>query len=229
MISGVRSLADFVLTNSFSGLSAIQVRQSARRLAAGALAALLVLGAGAASADPADGGAGAAWGLEALMRALSEVKHAQGRFVERKHLAILNAPLEFSGTLSYSAPGRLEKRTLSPEPATMVVDGERLVFEDGGENQRRTLVLRDHPAVWGLVESIRSTLAGDLALLRRFYQVRLEGGERGWRLLLTPLDAQMRESVQEIRLGGSGSHVTSVEVLETGGDRSLMTITGEAP
>jgi hypothetical protein len=39
------------------------------------------------------------WGVEQLMQALGQVKSSRAQFVERKHLAILTAPLESSGTL----------------------------------------------------------------------------------------------------------------------------------
>ena len=45
------------------------------------------------------------------MQNLAQVKSAKGKFVERKYLAMLNAPLDSSGTLVYTAPGRLEKFT----------------------------------------------------------------------------------------------------------------------
>jgi hypothetical protein len=108
----------------------------------------------------------------------------------------------------------------------MIVDGDRLVIEDGTSGVRRTLMLNDYPAVRALVESIRATLAGDRARLERFYALRLEGGEGDWHLRLTPRDAATREFVTEIRIGGSGNRVTSVEVQEASGDRSLMTIAG---
>jgi hypothetical protein len=78
------------------------------------------------------------------------------------------------------------------------------------------------------VESIRSTLAGDLALLRRLYQVELEGDERKWRLLLKPIDPRMQEVVSEIRIGGSRDWIGSIEFLEPGGDRSVMSVTRDA-
>ena len=48
----------------------------------------------AMAAGPA---AAADWGVEQLMRDLAQVKSARATFVERKHLAILNTPLESSG------------------------------------------------------------------------------------------------------------------------------------
>ncbi|MGH8702755.1 MAG: outer membrane lipoprotein carrier protein LolA, partial [Burkholderiales bacterium] len=69
------------------------------RRALPALAALLA--AGSCCTPPA---AAADWGVEQLMRSLAQVQSSTARFVERKHLAILNAPLESSGTLLYTAP-----------------------------------------------------------------------------------------------------------------------------
>jgi outer membrane lipoprotein carrier protein LolA len=170
----------------------------------------------------------AAWDIEQLMQELARVKTAKARFVERKHLAILTAPLESSGTLTYVAPDRLEKHTLSPRSESLLLERDRLTLESGEPKRRRTIRLEDYPAVGIFVESIRSTLAGDLALLNRLYQVALEGDERRWRLVLRPGDPKMQEMVREIRIGGSRNWIGSIEVLEPGGDRSVMTITRDA-
>jgi outer membrane lipoprotein-sorting protein len=169
------------------------------------------------------------WGIVQLMQDLAQVKSARGRFVERKYLAILNAPLDSSGTLIYTAPARLEKYTLLPKPETLVLDGDKLVIEYKERNQRRTLALQDYPVIWAFVESIRSTLAGDLQTLNRFYRVSVEGGEDKWRLSLRPAEPQMQTVVKEIHIGGRGNRVRTIEIIEAEGDRSVMTITEDAP
>ncbi|TMG80625.1 MAG: outer membrane lipoprotein carrier protein LolA, partial [Betaproteobacteria bacterium] len=121
----------------------------------------------------------AGWGLTQLMQELRAVKSAHGKFVERKHLAVLSAPLEVSGTLAYTAPDRLEKRTEQPRVERLIVEGNRLTVED--PRRRRSYALEDNPPVRAFVESIRSTLAGDLDTLNRFYAVRLEGERTAWR------------------------------------------------
>lgn len=163
------------------------------------------------------------------MQDLGQVKAAEGRFVERKYLGILTAPLESSGTLTYIAPGRLEKHTLTPHDESLVLEHDQLTIESLQPKRRRTLRLQDYPVIWMFVESIRSTLAGDLALLRRFYEIALEGEERKWRLTLKPIDPKMQELIREIRIGGSRSRIDSVEFFESGGDRSVMTITRDVP
>lgn len=169
-----------------------------------------------------------AWGIDQLMQALAQVKTAKARFVERKYLAMLNAPLDSSGTLVYTAPGRLEKYTRLPKPETLVLDQDKLSIEYKDRGQRRTLALQDYPVIWAFVESIRSTLAGDLATLNRFYRANLAGSEEQWRLSLKPVDPKIQTVVKEIYIGGSRNRVRTIEIVETEGDRSVMTITEDA-
>ena len=185
--------------------------------------ALLALVTGIAPAAAAD------WSVERLMGELAQVKSSRAKFTERRHMAILNAPLDSTGTLVYVAPARLEKHTLTPRAESLVLDGDRLTLENKAQKRRRTFALQDHPVIWAFVESIRSTLAGDLATLSRYYQVSLDGDERQWRLTLKPIEPDMQNVVSEVRIGGSGSRVATIEIVETQGDRSVMTIAGEAP
>ena len=171
----------------------------------------------ARSAEPAT-----PWGVETLMLQLSEVDHAQARFVERKYLKVLKAPLELSGTLTYTRPGRLEKRTLKPKPETLTVAGDRLTLENPARNERRVLKLQDYPVLWGFVESIRATLGGDIRALEHFYRVELEGGPAGWQLYLAPRDRKMNEVISLIRIDGKQARIDTIEVQETQGDRSVM-------
>jgi outer membrane lipoprotein carrier protein LolA len=194
------------------------------------LAALLLLSVEtwSPSASAAETGPAADWDVKQLMQGLRQVKTARGKFVEHKYLSMLNAPLEFSGTLSYTAPGHLEKNTLLPKPEGLVLEQDRLTIESKARNQRRTLTLQDNPVIWAFVESIRSTLAGDLETLSRFYRVTLEGNPARWRLLLVPNEPQMQAVVSEIRVSGSKSWINTIEIIETAGDRSVMTITEDS-
>ena len=196
-------------------------RHNRRRLL---LALLLVAFSCAAAAAEAP-----AWGIERLMQDLAQVKTARAKFTERKSMAMLNAPLDASGTLVYTAPGRLEKYTRLPKPEMLVLEQDTLTIEYPDRGQRRTLALPDYPAIWAFVESIRSTLAGDLATLNRFYRTGLTGSAEQWRLTLKPIDPKIQSVVKEIQIGGSRNRVRTIEVSEAEGDRSVMTITEDAP
>lgn len=170
--------------------------------------------------------AGAAWGLDQLMQALARNKAGEATFVEKKYIAMLDRPVESSGELVYSAPDRLEKRTLQPKPESMVLVGNTLTLERG--TRHYVLALQDHPELQAFTESIRGTLAGDEKALARVYGMTLEGTEAHWTLTLRPLEPKMAAAVLRIVLQGRAGQVRSVEIEQTDHDRSVMTITPAA-
>ncbi len=170
-----------------------------------------------------------AWAINELMHGLAQVKTSKATFVERKYLSILKTPLEYSGTLAYSAPGHLEKQTLLPKPESVVLDQDKLEVQSGAANRKRILSLQDYPVIWAFVESFRATLAGDLDALKRFYDVSLEGHSKQWLLILRPLDSKMKNLVSEIRIGGNLAQISTIETHEAGGDYSVMNISQDKP
>jgi outer membrane lipoprotein-sorting protein len=194
------------------------VRRRIDALARLACAALLV--AGAAQASAAD----TPLTLDRLMTELARNGPGTVRFTEVKSSALLKAPIESSGTLSYAAPARLEKHTRRPRDERLVVDRDTVVIESAARGERLELRLADYPAVRASIESIRGTLAGDLAALQRYYRVQLEGAWTDWRLHLLPSTPELAELVHKVLIGGRGARVQRIEILEASGDRSVMTI-----
>lgn len=191
-----------------------------RRAGARALAGVLLGGMLAATCTVR---AQPAWGLDQLMQALARNKSGHATFVEKKYIGMLDRPVESSGELIYSAPDRLEKRTLKPKPESMVLVGNTLTLERGP--RRYVLVLQDYPELGAFTESIRATLAGDEKALARVYDIALNGTEQRWTLTLRPLQPKMAAAVQSIVLQGRAAEVRSIEIEQTDHDRSVMTIT----
>ncbi len=164
----------------------------------------------------------AAWDLQQLMDTLAQNKSGRATFIEKKNIALLDKPVESSGDLLFTAPDRLEKRTLKPRPESMIVNGGELYVERG--RQRIRLQLQSYPEIAAFIDSIRGTLAGDRKSLERNYTLALEGTAERWTLLLIPLNEKMRSVVQRIRIAGAGDEVRSVEITQADGDSSVMTI-----
>lgn len=165
----------------------------------------------------------AAWDITQLMQGLAQNKSGRASFVEKKYIAMLDKPVESSGELLYTAPDRLEKRTLKPRPESLLIESGTLTVE---RNKRRmTLRVQDYPELAAFTESIRGTLAGDTAALRRIYNLDLEGTEERWTLILRPVETKMLEVVQRVRIGGSRAEVKTIEIEQSDKDRSVMTIT----
>ena len=164
----------------------------------------------------------AAWDLQQLMDSLAQNKSGRATFVETKHIALLDKPVESSGELLYTAPDRLEKRTRKPKPESMVVNGGELLIERG--RQKYHLQLQSYPELAAFIDSIRGTLAGDLKALERNYRLSLNGSAERWNLQLLPLDAKMQAVIKRIRISGVRDQVNDIEIIQADGDSSLMTI-----
>lgn len=166
--------------------------------------------------------AAAGWNLDSLMQHLAANAGGRVQFEETRHLAILDQPLRATGELVYIAPARLERHTETPVRESMVLDGDTLTLTR--EARTHTLSLRDYPEAAALIDSIRATLAGDLAALQRTYAVSLAGSEQAWTLDLLPADPQVAQVVLRITIRGSGAVVRGVDILQADGDRSSMKI-----
>lgn len=167
---------------------------------------------------------GAIWGLPQLMHELAQVRSASARFVERKTLKVLKAPLTIAGTLEYQAPDHLQKVILSPYYERFRVNGNQIIIVAGPEHRARTLSLSDEPQVAGLVEGIRATLAGDLPILERLYDVQLGGNDTQWELFLRPKSSELTHFITWVRIRGHQGRIDSIATDSPNGDRSEMSI-----
>lgn len=167
---------------------------------------------------------GQGWSLDALMSEMAAVPARRARFVETRHLAMLTQPLELKGSLSYERPNRLVKHVETPFDELLTVDGEALSLVNKTKGEQRSLSLGEQPALRALVESVRATLAGDRAQLERHYRVQFSGRREAWRLHLVPRATQVRSHVESVTLSGAAARPLRIDVLESTGDRSVMTI-----
>jgi len=185
--------------------------------------ALLAMVAGVALQAAAQEGP---WDFAQLMAQLAQVQASKARYSEVKRVAVLREPLHFSGTLSYARPARIEKHQALPFKEVIRVDGEVLTVEREGKTQ--SVALQGVSLIATLVESLRATLAGDGSELERLYAVKVEGTRQRWTLRLTPRDFEVAGVVKNIIITNSGSRVARIEILEPGGDSSVMTIHHES-
>lgn len=167
------------------------------------------------------------WDLARLFEALAKQKPSRVAFHESKYLSLLDRPVESSGELAFTPPDRLEKRTLKPRVESIVVESNRVTLERAGK--RQSFGLGDYPGVAVMVESMRGTLAGDLAMLTRNYSIALDGTQARWRIVLRPLDPALGALAERIEIAGAQATVTTVAIFQADGDRSLMTLKPLAP
>ncbi|MDQ7988234.1 MAG: LolA-related protein [Candidatus Dactylopiibacterium sp.] len=191
-----------------------------RRLRHFVAAALFGLFTGVTHAAP--------WTLDALLARLAQQKSGQATFVEKKTLTLLDAPVESSGTLSFTAPDRLEKRTLRPRPELVRLQGDTLVVEQAGKAPM-TLKLASYPEAAAFVDSIRATLAGDRQALEATYRLSFSGEPTAWQLILLPRYSRMSDLISRIVIRGREGDVQRIDFDMADGDRSEMRIQRTTP
>jgi len=168
------------------------------------------------------GPAAAAFDVGQLMAELA--KHPGGRasFTEKKYLAVLDKPVVSSGEMSFRPPDRMEKRTLSPRPETLVLDKDVLSLER--DKRKLSIRLETQPEALAFVDSIRALLAGDRTTLEKTYLLLLSGSPQKWVLSLLPSDQRIAALVLRITVSGSGNQIHSIEYLQADGDRTVLSI-----
>ncbi|MDA8093103.1 MAG: outer membrane lipoprotein carrier protein LolA [Betaproteobacteria bacterium] len=164
------------------------------------------------------------WRVPQLMQLLAQNKSGTATFVEKNYLSVLNKPVISSGDLSFVAPDKLEKRTLTPRPETLTLDGNILTIALPGKRPM-TVSLRQHPEIAAFVESIRGTLAGDLNALQAFYTLKLGGTPERWRLTLKPKSERLARIFDRIVIRGTQADIRFIDLDERDGDHSEMAIT----
>jgi len=180
-----------------------------------------------------DGSAGIT--LDQLMATLRAVRHVEARYVERRSLHALRAPIETRGTLRFDAPDHLEKTSdpaVAGAPASgtarMTIDGNRLTIDRAAEASPIVLMLNEHPEIGVLTESIRATLSGDGQALRRIFDISLAGTLDHWQIVLQPHDPGQREILRWMRITGYTDRITAIDTQQGDGDHAEMTIVERA-
>ena len=170
-------------------------------------------------------GSASAFAPEELMQLLSEVQSSRAHFIETRHSAMLKKPLTLSGRLVYRRPDRLEKHVQSPFVESITIEGSRVTVSRGSPDRYRVITLPAGGTAQALIESLRATLAGDLPALERHFAVAVTGSRTAWSMSLTPRGATL--PVVRVEFAGKDNRIQRIEVLESGGDRTVTTIVDE--
>lgn len=171
-----------------------------------------------------------------LLRALATVEGLEARFKESKHLALLRAPLVSEGRLYYVRPGHMARIVDTPTPSTVRIGPHSLELSDPSGTQQ--VDLRSRPDIKMFVESFVHVVAGHYDQLASTYTLAFipapapakDGGKRKpWRLTLTPARKPLSDLVERLEIRGTGYEVATIEVIETHGDTTEITMSAVDP
>ncbi len=161
--------------------------------------------------------------LQDVMQLLAKVQSSEVRYQEEKHLALLDIPLQQSGTLSYIAPDQLIRSLDGGE--RFIIRGDQIVLQKRSGTQSHQL--DSLPMIKAFVASFGAVLAGDLKTLEQYYKVAFSGDTNNWQLHLRPRDSKLAAHVTDIQLWGNLERIRIMEIHETNDDWSRLTLTHE--
>lgn len=165
---------------------------------------------------------------DAILAAFRKLPGLEASYREEKRMALLSEPLVSEGTLHYARPGKLARHQTSPEKVSVIISGSALQF--GGAHGRESVDLDRNPVVRLFVDSFVHVLAGDRAALEKSYALSFQDlGEGRWKLRLEPRVAPITKMIQGITMEGKGVVLSTMEIIEIGGDTTRMTFTKVDP
>jgi hypothetical protein len=164
-----------------------------------------------------------------LLRALASVDGLQARFVEKKKLALLRAPLRSEGRIYFMRPGHLARFVESPTASVVRIGPDALHVEDQSGTQQ--FDLRGRPDIKTFVESFVHVVAGNHEALASTYSIEFAPaeGEDPWLLTLTPKRKPLSELIERLEIRGHGYEVRTVRVLEGRGDTTEIALEAVDP
>lgn len=167
--------------------------------------------------------------MATLLSAFSKMPGLEASFSEEKHIALLAKPLTSRGKLFFAHPGLLLRRVEAPELSEVVISKDSLRVRDKAGEQ--TLDLRARADIRPFVESLTWILAGDRTALEKIYAMsfRAESAGAPWQLTLKPKVAPLSHLIASLVIRGHGMFVETIEVLETGGDKTITRILSADP
>lgn len=154
--------------------------------------------------------------IEDLMRTMADTPGVVAEFAESKHISLLEEPLLAKGSLYFIPPDRMARYTTEPGKSVLIIDGDRLAFEDEAGGDRIDLGANAVARVF--VENFIVLFNGDLAELRRRYDATFTVDGERWALTLVPRREPIAKMIESIVLSGDGDGMKQMILREPGGD-----------
>ncbi len=162
--------------------------------------------------------------LRQIMSGLAAAPSRETAFTSRKDLPSLAQPVRSTGRLIFHKPDRLEQITATPRFERLVIDADAVEITVPGAATQR-IELDNSPALRLLADTLRGSLAGDLATLRRHFTVEETGPLAGWRITLLPSGNVAAQSIRRVVVDGTGAVIRQIDIAGADGSEQRIIMT----
>ncbi|MDD9852271.1 MAG: outer membrane lipoprotein carrier protein LolA [Gammaproteobacteria bacterium] len=189
----------------------------------------LTLAALCAAALGTPAAADGAWDLPALMKELGGIRLIDAAFTEQKQAEFLSGgEFAVSGEMHFKAPHTLRRIVTKPYRESIIIDESTVIIkrmDSKNETDKvRFIEIDSHPSIRLFIDSMRATMAGDLATVLEIYEVELSGDRGEWSLRLVPQRKALKKFINAVDVTGSANRISTLLVHEDDGTRSLITL-----
>jgi outer membrane lipoprotein-sorting protein len=178
-------------------------------------AVLLCLLATAAQAAPCDSTAAC---LEVLKAAQASTQTVDARFVQTKHLSLLDEPLVSTGRFRFRRPDHVRLDVETPQPSTILIAGRSVTIPGLAASEQRALA--DSPMA-AMFTELGAVFAGNLDRAPAHFTVEARGAGDAIEVSLTPTapDYQRLFRTIALRFAGPQTIIESMRLDDALGDR----------
>ena len=153
-------------------------------------------------------------------RELAQTRVLRGKFIHRKYLGDIPAPLESSGEFMFLRDRGLYWHTQTPFDSVFVLTPQGMSQTDEGGRALK-LSSDQQPALRVAARIFMALFAVDLKALDGEFNLFGIGTAGGWQLGLRPKNAALAQVFTEGIVSG-GAHVRQVELRDAHGDRTVI-------
>lgn len=154
------------------------------------------------------------------VRAIAATRVLRGKFVHRKHLRDIPAPLEATGEFVFLREKGLYWHTIEPFDSVFVLTPTAMSQHDEG-GAALTINANEQPAVRAAAQIFMALFAVDVTTLEREFQMFGVPEDKGWRLGLRPRNAVMSAVFTQAVVVGD-RQVREVHLQDAYGDRTVI-------
>lgn len=164
--------------------------------------------------------------LQEIAARVADAPVLRAEFSQTKTLAALRKPFRLAGRFTYAREAGVLWQVDTPYPARYLIGREGMV-EIGPDGQHRPQSGREAAGVARAGQILQALLGADLAPLQSAFVLDASRQGEGWRVTLTPRNAELARHLARIELAGHEA-VEQVELFEGGGDHTEIRFTAIA-
>jgi outer membrane lipoprotein carrier protein len=160
--------------------------------------------------------------LEKIETKMASVRTLTADFVQIKHLAMFENPVEITGTIHMKKPDKLAWQVESPIAYALIMDGKAIIKKDGETGETSRISTKDNPVMDTAVRQINLWFSGEYTALEQSYRVDVQS-ENPVIVVFEPKEnnpaGRMLDEIM-VRFREDETYISMIRILETNGDKT---------